>query len=376
MKLRLFGCAAAYVLAGTLCVSAQEAHRSKMREGPSDAAPQAESRDKSPARETKEAPANRSERAQRGSEANAGSDRAKPDKADTKPNRKAAKDESDTKRNRADKDPPTNKKEGAEKADGKAEQSGSDRTPNTAADKTNAQRDKAAKREGQSEADRSAETGQDSDKRDRTAKDNEKATDRTDKSGENIQLSAAKRDRVQSSLRSNLKLKRETKVDVDISIGVHAPRTWAFAPVPIAVVELVPEYRGYVVAYVEDEYVICDPDTYEVVALLPASGGGDYATTGRSSGESGLDTQCTTSLTLSESDRDAILNEVQMSDEIDAPGVTVGWTVPSDVNLKPLPRSIIDRSGALSGCRYFVVDGQVALVNPDEHEVVLLIEHK
>jgi hypothetical protein len=375
MKLRLFGCAAAYALAGTLCVSAQEAPQSKNKEGASEAAPQAESRDKSPARETKEAPANRSDRAERGSAGGAGADRAdrKADKADAKADRNAAKDEGDTKRNRADTDSAASKKE---KAADKADRGGADKSSNTANDNADAQRDKAAKREGQSETDRSAESKQDSG----ASKDREQATDRTEKAGadkasKNIQLSADKRDRVQSSLRSDLKLKHETNVDVDISIGARAPRTWAFAPVPVAVVELVPEYRGYVVAYVEDEYVICDPDTYEVVALLPASGG-DFATTGRSSGESGAAAQCTTSLTLSEADRDAILNEVQMSDEIDASGVTVGWSVPSDVELKTLPSSIVDRSGALSGCRYFVVDGQVALVNPDQHEVVLLIENK
>ena len=52
------------------------------------------------------------------------------------------------------------------------------------------------------------------------------------------------------------------------------PRDWHFVPVPIAVIEVVPEYRDYVFVYVEDEYVICDPDTYEVVAVIPAGGGG------------------------------------------------------------------------------------------------------
>ncbi len=33
------------------------------------------------------------------------------------------------------------------------------------------------------------------------------------------------------------------------------------------------KYRGYVYAYVDDEYVICDPDTYEIVAVLPEQAG-------------------------------------------------------------------------------------------------------
>ena len=63
-----------------------------------------------------------------------------------------------------------------------------------------------------------------------------------------------------------------TDVDIDISVGRRLPRDWHFAPVPITVIELVPEYRDYVFVYVEDEYVICDPDTYEVVAVIPAGG--------------------------------------------------------------------------------------------------------
>ena len=88
-----------------------------------------------------------------------------------------------------------------------------------------------------------------------------------------------------------------------------------------------------------------------------------------------MDGQCASSLTLAESDRTAILKEVEMTDEVEISDVTVGWSVPSDVKLKALPRSVVDRWDSLSGCRYFVVDDQIAIVDPDQHEVVLLIEN-
>lgn len=373
MKLRLFGCAAAFALAGSLCASAQEGPDSKMKDRGPDA-PAAESREKAPAREMKEAPAERSKSAERALEGSSGKpERAerkaeKADKSDSKAERKAAKDDSN--------DAPAKKKANSEAAADKSKGEGSKKASDSAAndskdDTTKADR-KAASGDTKDDNERSAQSKDEGSKADR--KDRDQASDRSDGAAKNVQITADKRDRVQSSLR-DVNIKHETKVDVNISIGSRAPRTWAFVPVPVAVVELVPEYRGYVVAYVEDDYVICDPDTYEVVAVLPASGSG-YASTGRSSGEAGMGGQCTTSLTLSNSDRDAILDAVEMNDEIEASDVTVGWSVPSDVELRALPRSIVDRSAALDGCRYIVVDGQIALVNPDQNEVVLLIERR
>jgi hypothetical protein len=369
MKLRLFGCAAAFAFAGSLCASAQEGPDSKMKDRGPDAAPAAESSEKAPTRAMKEAPAERSKSAERAPEKSDRSDakaERKADQADTKSERNAAKNDGDSKKNVK-----------SEAAAEKSTQSGSnkkasDSAANDKADNRKEDRAKSASEDAKDDSARSAQSKDDSSKGDR--RDREQATDRSDSAAKNVQITAEKRDRVQSSLR-DVNIKRETKVDVNISIGSRAPRTWAFVPVPVAVVEVVPAYRGYVVAYVGDDYVICDPDTYEVVALFPASGG-DYATTGRSSGEGGMAGQCTTSLTLSESDRVAILDAVEMSNEIDARDVTVGWSVPSDVELRVLPRSIVDRTSALDGCRYIVVDGQVALVNPDQHEVVLLIERR
>lgn len=361
MKLRLFGCAAAYVLAGTLCVSAQEAPEPKMKEGASEATPSPEGKGST---QKKASPSQgRSESAQ-----------GAPERSDQRKNERAErKGGGDGARKNQAKDDTSATTKG--KSDASADKSDKEPSKSTSKAAKGEEQDQGGKsaREGETDTGRAAESKQDGRTPDGAGTKRDQATDRTGDAGKNVQLSAEKRDRVQSSLRSDLKLKRETKVDIDISIGSRAPRHWAFAPVPTAVIEIVPEYRGYVVAYVEDEYVICDPNTYEVVAVLPASGD-SVATTGRSTGEAGSDGQCSASLTLTESERAAILSGVEMSNEIDASGVTIGWSVPSDVDLKTLPRSVIDRSGKLSGCRYFVVDDQVAIVDPDQDKVVLLIE--
>ncbi len=362
MKLRLVGCAAACVLASTICASAQDAPETKMKDRGAESA--------SPS-EGKGSPE------QNGSSEQRSGSRADSSRGDTgKSERANSKDESKkdgSNQNRVEGDNRAGKKD-AEKAAEKA----SDQTKSGAGSANNSDNtdrgDKSADRGGKDEIGRAAESKGAGGKADDTKRD--QASDRTDRAGKNVQLSADKRDRVQSSFRSDLKLKRESRADVNISVGSRAPRSWAFAPVPATVVEIVPEYRGYVVAYVEDEYVICDPNTYEVVAVLPASGSDGLATTGRSSGEAGSDGQCSSSLTLTDSERAAILSEIELTNEASVHGVTIGWSVPSDVELKTLPRSVVDRSGKLGGCRYFVVDDQIAIVDPGQDKVVLLIDRK
>jgi hypothetical protein len=358
MKLRLFGCAAAYVLAGTLFAAAQGTPKSEMREskeGQSPGAAQRDSKDYS-------APG-RSESAQE--------ERNKP--GSPKGDRVEGQGSSKSKEAR-DSSPARQKDSQSDKAAAGSDADRSKGSPSTTADKDSPKGDTSEKRANdENRAGRAAKeepAGKKSAKQDQ-------ATDRASaqSKGKEVQLSSEKRDRVQTSLRSDLKLKRETKVDVDISIGSRAPRNWAFAPVPATVIEIVPEYRGYVVAYVKDEYVICDPDTYEIVAVLPASGGDSLATTGLSTGEGGSD-QCSTSLSLTQSEEKIILSEVQMDNEVDASGVTIGWSVPSDIELQTFPTSVLDQSGKLSGCRYFIMDDQVAIVDPDQDKVVLLIENE
>ena len=376
MKLRLFGCAAAFALAGTLYAVGQDAPDTRMKGGADTGHSSGRSMDhdySAPGR-SDDAKGQSSERETR-SERAAGPERA--EKPSNREDKKAGNGQRNRNNGESDEKSAGASKNTNDKRDKSATTEKSDKSDKAAksdkADK-NDKADKTAKGDERNARDRAAESNKDGAKPSGGAK-QEQATERSDKTGKRIELSADKRDRVQSSFRSDLKLKRETKVDVDVRIGSRASRGWSFAPVPVTVVEIVPEYRGYLVAYVEDEYVICEPDTYEIVAVLPASGSDNLASTGRGSGEAGMDGQCASSLTLAESDRTAILKEVEMTDEVEISDVTVGWSVPSDVKLKALPRSVVDRWDSLSGCRYFVVDDQIAIVDPDQHEVVLLIEN-
>lgn len=181
-----------------------------------------------------------------------------------------------------------------------------------------------------------------------------------------VELSGDKRDRVQSAFGDKPDVKHHTDVDIDISIGRRLPRHWHFVPVPIAVVEIVPEYRDYVYVWVEDEYVICDPDTYEVVAVIPAAP--------RRHAAGGHGGRCSTDIDLSAEERELILRSVRVEREVEVSDLEVGWSVPSDIVLEEFPEPVLSEADELSACRYFLADDQLAIVDPEEDKVVLLID--
>ena len=84
-----------------------------------------------------------------------------------------------------------------------------------------------------------------------------------------VHLSSEQRDRIKSIVTTN----RTARVDnpnFDVRVGVRVPRTVHVVPLPEEIVRIVPQYRGFDYILVRNEILIIDPDTYEVVAVLPA----------------------------------------------------------------------------------------------------------
>jgi Protein of unknown function (DUF1236) len=63
---------------------------------------------------------------------------------------------------------------------------------------------------------------------------------------------------------------RVNNADFNVSVGVTVPRTVHVAVLPPEVVTIVPEYRGFDYVGVGDQLLIVDPNTMEIVAILPA----------------------------------------------------------------------------------------------------------
>ncbi|RVU13839.1 DUF1236 domain-containing protein [Methylobacterium oryzihabitans] len=61
-----------------------------------------------------------------------------------------------------------------------------------------------------------------------------------------------------------------TNVNFALSVGTAVPRSVTLHALPPAILTLVPAYRGFSYVLVGDDIVIIDPDTYEIVDVIPA----------------------------------------------------------------------------------------------------------
>jgi Protein of unknown function (DUF1236) len=66
---------------------------------------------------------------------------------------------------------------------------------------------------------------------------------------------------------------RPQNVNVDVHVGASLPRDVDLMPLPPTIVDLVPEYRGYDYVVVNDEIVIVQPSTRDVVEVINTGGG-------------------------------------------------------------------------------------------------------
>jgi hypothetical protein len=64
-------------------------------------------------------------------------------------------------------------------------------------------------------------------------------------------------------------IRRIDEADFPLSVGTRVPDTVEVYDVPDTLVDIVPEYRGFDYIVVRDELLIIDPDTLEIVAVLP-----------------------------------------------------------------------------------------------------------
>ena len=122
----------------------------------------------------------------------------------------------------------------------------------------------------------------------RGAQDNDKANDRAGANGNqdrigqqngasgrasgsaNVQLTQDQRTKIKDVVVRDRNVARADNVNFNIRVGVAVPRTVHVAVLPPEVVTIVPEYRGFEYVLVGDQLLIIDPNTLEIVAILPA----------------------------------------------------------------------------------------------------------
>ncbi len=65
-------------------------------------------------------------------------------------------------------------------------------------------------------------------------------------------------------------IKPVTNINFSIKVGTRVPRTVGFHPLPAEVVTIYPNWRGYEFFLVNDQIIVVNPRTLEIVAVLDA----------------------------------------------------------------------------------------------------------
>jgi hypothetical protein len=94
-----------------------------------------------------------------------------------------------------------------------------------------------------------------------------KATITTGQAGAGAKLSTEQRTRISAVIKQQ-NIRPATNVNFSISVGTHVPRTVSFHPLPVEIVTIYPDWRGYEMFLVGNQIVVVNPRTLEIVAVL------------------------------------------------------------------------------------------------------------
>ena len=196
----------------------------------------------------------------------------------------------------------------------------------------------------------------------------EKSPEPKDKAGSanRVQLTEEKRSNVGQALAKDSSLNRATNVNISINIGTRLPQSVRLVALPASIITIVPEYRSYRYVVVNDQICIVEPNSFEIVEVIPLSG-----QTASRSGPSAT-------LVLSEEERTILLREIDMGggSTLGLGAISEGSDVPRDIQVRTFPDAIVQRVSKVKGYKYFTADNRIAIVDPQGTKVQLVIEQR
>lgn len=89
----------------------------------------------------------------------------------------------------------------------------------------------------------------------------------TNSSSTSVQIDPQKQERIRTAL-SSTKVENISHADFSVSVGTRVPERYHFHPLPSQIVDIVPEYRGFDYMVVNNEIVIVNPRTREIVYTM------------------------------------------------------------------------------------------------------------
>jgi len=84
-----------------------------------------------------------------------------------------------------------------------------------------------------------------------------------------VKLSSEQRTKITTVIKRQ-KVKPVTHVNFSINIGTRVPTSVHYYPLPVEVVTIYPEWRGFDYILVGDQIIVIEPGTHEIVAILEA----------------------------------------------------------------------------------------------------------
>lgn len=158
---------------------------------------------------------------------------------------------------------------------------------------------------------------------------------------------------------------RDTEnINIRVNVGERLPERVRPRPLPPDIVTIAPQYRDYEYTMIQDEIVIVDPRSRDVVDVIDEPGrsaGGYY--------------RSRTRVSLSSEQRDLLRREA-----LSAGSTTVGSTAAGGgsgqtcLTLRPVPQDLARNNPDLANLSYVAVGDQVVLVDPRERRVVDVID--
>jgi hypothetical protein len=84
-----------------------------------------------------------------------------------------------------------------------------------------------------------------------------------------VQMSETQRTQIKGIIGKDRNVARVNSANFSVAVGVAVPRSVHVEVLPADIVTIVPQYEGFEYIVVGDELLIIDPNTLEIVAILP-----------------------------------------------------------------------------------------------------------
>ena len=95
-------------------------------------------------------------------------------------------------------------------------------------------------------------------------------TNQSGSRGASVQLSQVQRTKIQGIVGRSSGARVSSNVNFNMRVGARVPRDVHVEVLPQDVVEIVPQYEGFDYVLVGDNILIIDPESLEIVAIIPA----------------------------------------------------------------------------------------------------------